>query len=422
MYKKIKSIWLIGILVLMMTVASIHPIKVEAADQGMSFSVSAIRPDNQIDKEQSYFDLKMTPGQEQEIEVQMTNSSDREITVEVGVNAAITNSKGVIDYSWNLENTLELAKENNKDKKNEPIDVKEIVYDSTLKYPIPDITTSEKEVKIPAKSDFTYKIKIKMPKESFDGVILGGIRFTEKDDPNKKTEGQKGVQIENKFAYAIGLLLRETETKVAPDMKMAKDKIKPASLNGHNAVLINLQNTEMAMMRDLSVDAKIYKKGASEVLHEATQNSLKMAPNSNFNYAVDWSNQALKAGTYTVKLHAENKASAGETEEMNRVWDFEEDFTITADEAKKINDKALELEKEPIQWWIYAIIGGLLLLLLLVIAYLIKRHLDKKKEEERRRKMKAARARKKRKNQGAERPGVPRTSKEAPKKKRPSKK
>ena len=44
-----------------------------------------------------------------------------------------------------------------------------------------------------------------MPNESFDGVILGGLYFKEND---------KKVQIENKYAYAIGVVLRETDAQV----------------------------------------------------------------------------------------------------------------------------------------------------------------------------------------------------------------
>ncbi|MFS7260590.1 DUF916 and DUF3324 domain-containing protein [Carnobacterium divergens] len=359
-----------------------------AADKGMSFSVSAIHPENQISQETSYFDLKMKPGQEEEIQVMMNNATDKEITVEVGVNSAITNNNGVLDYSWNLENVLKKAKENNKDKTKDKIDLKKIAYDSTLKYPIPTITTSKKEVKIPAKSELPYTIKIKMPEEAFDGILLGGLRFTEKENTNDKSEGKKGVQIENKFAYVIGLILQETDNKVTPNLELNRNKIAPASLNGRNAVTINLQNTEMIMMRDFEVDAKIYKKNGKEILHQSSNKSLKMAPNSNFNYAVDWENQPLKAGQYLLKLHAKNQATTDETKEMNQEWNFSEEFRITTDEAKKINEKAVELVKEPISWWIYGLIGLVLFLLLLLIISLIKRYRAKKKKEARRRAMK----------------------------------
>lgn len=113
-----------------------------------------------------------------------------------------------------------------------------------------------------------------------------------------------------------------------------------------------------------------------------------MAPNSNFNYAVDWENQPLKAGQYLLKLHAKNQATTDETKEMNQEWNFSEEFRITTDEAKKINEKAVELVKEPISWWIYGLIGLVLFLLLLLIISLIKRYRAKKKKEARRRAMK----------------------------------
>ena len=51
-----------------------------------------------------------------------------------------------------------------------------------------------------------------MPNESFDGVILGGLYFKEKEN-DKEKKSAKEVQIENKYAYAIGVVLRKRTPK-----------------------------------------------------------------------------------------------------------------------------------------------------------------------------------------------------------------
>lgn len=397
MHKIIKALCLMGLATIVVDVSGYQPTNAQATDGGMNFSVTAVQPDNQIDKAQTYFDLRMSPGQKQELHVRMTNSTDHEITVEVQLNSATTNDNGVIDYSWNLEKATAAAKENNKNKSNAAIDVKKIGYDSTLNYLISDIATGEKEVKLPAKSDTIYKINLKMPKESFDGQILGGIRFNEKITEKQSADDGSGMQIQNRYAYVLGLSLKETNEKVTPDMKIVKNKIKPASVSGYNAVVINLQNSKMVMLRDLAIDAKIYKKNSKKVLHEATDSGLKMAPNSNFNYAVDWGNKPLEAGTYLVKVNAENRATTDETKEMNRKWNFEEEFTITKADAKQVNEQATELEKAPIQWWVFVLVVMLLIGVLAVGGYFVKLYFDKKKEEERLKKAKLVKARKKKK-------------------------
>lgn len=82
-----------------------------------------------------------------------------------------------------------------------------------------------------------------------------------------------------------------------------------------------------------------------------------MAPNSNFDYGIDWNNQPLRAGNYTVKALIENHAIDGEPSELNQKWEFEETFSITKKEAKKINNQAVDLDEPAVSWWLYVVIG-----------------------------------------------------------------
>lgn len=333
-----------------------------------SISISANLPDNQINKDQSYFDLLMKPGQEQELEVVLRNSTDKDLTMIASANSAVTNDNGVVDYSFSKPKT-----------------------DSTLKVPLSQIAVIEKETVVPAKSDKIVKVHVKMPNEPIEGVVAGGIYLQQKDDPNQKNSGDGGVQIKNKYVYVMGIQLREKEdiSELVADMKLDKIKIKPKQVNYRNVLGINLQNTEPVYIRNLTVDAKIYKKGSQEVLHESKQESLKMAPNSNFNYGVSWENQEFKAGKYRAKVTAHS-------EDYNKDWSWDEEFTITKKEAEVLNKEAVELEVTPTPWWVYVLIGLGIAFLLLLILYLIKRYIDKKKEAKRR---EEARARKRRRAQ-----------------------
>ena len=55
-----------------------------------------------------------------------------------------------------------------------------------MKYPFSKIAKMPKETKVPANSIVTVDINLEMPSESFDGVILGGLYFKEKEDENAK--------------------------------------------------------------------------------------------------------------------------------------------------------------------------------------------------------------------------------------------
>jgi len=297
----------------------------------MKFAVTAVIPENQIDKNQSYFDLKMEPGQKQTIQVQMKNDTDKDVIVETHANTAITNSNGIVDYS-----------------------LIEPKFDNTLKTPFSKIAKVQKETKIPAKSTVTLDVNIEMPKDSFDGVILGGLYFKEKEDEKSKRKSDN-VQIENKYAYTIGVVLRETVTEVKPDLKL--NEIKPGQVNARNVVTANLQNINAAMLKNLSVDAKVYTEKGKSVLHETKKEGLRMAPNSNFDYAISWDNKALEPGIYRLEM----KATDGEQK-----WEWTKKFNIKGGEVSKLNETAVEAQKDYTMYYI----GGSILIVILLLSFM----------------------------------------------------
>ncbi|WP_461734528.1 DUF916 and DUF3324 domain-containing protein [Listeria kieliensis] len=315
------------------------------AATSMPFSINAILPENQADKTVTYFDLNMKPGDKQEVEVEIMNAGEKPVTVENQANAAITNDNGIVDFSYT----------GNK-------------FDKTLKHPFSQVAKIEKEVTLPPKGKKRVKVKLDMPKEKFDGVILGGLRFTEKENKDQKKQDKEGVQIENKYAFVIGFVLRETDKKIKPSFKLGS--IKPAQDNFRNVLKANISNTEATIVTDMEIQAKVTKKGQEKALFESSNENLRMAPNSNFNYGINWENKPFKSGQYT--LHMTLKADG-------KKWQWNEEFEIEGKDAKKLNEQAVELEKD---YTMYYIIGGAVLVILMLIAgYLLGRRGSKKKNE-----------------------------------------
>lgn len=125
------------------------------ANEGVYFSVSSVIPENQIDKNLSYFNLKVLPSSLQELKVKIFNNKKHEIKVKAMVTPATTCRNGFISYT-NLTN-----------------------YDESLKYPLPDILKlSQSEYTVPAGGVATATALLNMPKEAFNGIILGGLVFT----------------------------------------------------------------------------------------------------------------------------------------------------------------------------------------------------------------------------------------------------
>lgn len=301
----------------------------------MNYSVKADIPENQIGENLSYFDLKMAPGAEQDITVTVSNRSDKKETIDLEVNNAMTNQNGVIDYSQHGKKT-----------------------DESLKYPVEKLITNNQQ-KVEFSPGETKKVSfhLKMPKEKIVGTILGGIHIS-KESEAKKSKKQS-VTIENLYSYVLGLQIREDMETVKPVMNL-KD-VKPTLVNYRTAVAANLQNSTPTILRKVSVDAKVYKKNSQDVLHTTKKENMNVAPNTNFDFPINWDNEPLQPGTYTLKMHVDS--DSGE-------WDFTKDFTIKGKEVKKLNDEAVELKKTD-NTLIYVLSGVIIALILAFILFFL---------------------------------------------------
>ncbi|WP_207695424.1 hypothetical protein DOK67_0001723 [Enterococcus sp. DIV0212c] len=302
----------------------------------IDFSVKAILPENQRSKEISYFDLRVVPGETQTLSVELTNDTDEDITVYASANAAITNDNGVVDYSYN--------------------DTKK---DSSATFTFSEIASIPKEIILPKKSNKIVECVINIPKDSFDGYVLGGLYFEQKEAKEAKSEG--ALAVGNRFSYVVGVLLSETDKEIKPEL--ALNEVKATQINGNNAVIMNIQNKKAAMIKKLQVDAKLYYEEEEKPRYENHQESLTMAPNTNFNYKIDLKEQPFVAGNYTVKI----KANDGYKD-----WTWERTFEIKEKEAKKYNATAINLppdQKNQFPWIVVVGIGAGVLAVILGIIY-----------------------------------------------------
>ena len=83
---------------------SIFFITPNASADGVGFDVKIIQPDNQINKEATYFDLTVIQNQKQTLEVLINNEDEEAKEIEYQVTNAWTTMFGSIDYSPYLGN------------------------------------------------------------------------------------------------------------------------------------------------------------------------------------------------------------------------------------------------------------------------------------------------------------------------------
>ncbi|MEG2752710.1 MAG: DUF3324 domain-containing protein [Carnobacterium sp.] len=323
--------------------------EVSAAE--LNFSVEPIIPENQRDKKKTYFDLLVKPASTQIIAVNLRNDTENEVIVEPEIHSAITNLNGVVEYGKENQNK-----------------------DETLKYDLRNLVKVEKEIKIPSKTAVKVSFTIDVPEEQFDGILAGGITFKEKEAEagNKENSNSKGLSIENRYAYVVGLVLNETNTKLESELRL--NKITPSQINARNVINVNLQNPVSKYLNRLKVEAKVSKKGSNKPIITSKKDKMQMAPNSNFYYPISLEGQPLKAGNYTLEIVAVSNDDK---------WNWKKDFTIKAEDAKKLNETDVTIKKD--YTWIVYLVGLILLIIVFFLLFLVRKNKKRREKEEARR-------------------------------------
>lgn len=307
----------------------------ESTANQAGFSVKAILPENQKPGSLSYFDFELLPNEEKLIEIEIENSTSEEKKYLIEINSASTNINGVIDYSRTEK-------------------------DFTLPISMEDIALVDSEVVIAGGDSKKVPIKLKMPVKSFEGILLGGLRIREAGDKNNQKE-----QIGNSFSYTIALVIAQGD--VTPPIELDMIGVSTSQVNKRNIINGNLQNISSTIVNNLTIKAQVYRAGETgKPIFKRTGESLRMAPNSNFNFGIETNNQPLKSGKYRMEVQAfvdEKK------------WEWSEEFEITSEQAKKLNETAVELESKNLFTHII-ILSSILVLALFIIVYLILKNRD----------------------------------------------
>lgn len=294
------------------------------ASSGSTFSVQPIIPENQKSN-LGYFDLNLSPGQKQDVQVEVFNDSDEQIEVAVEINAATTSNIGNINYQQSDN------------------------IDESLTHNIEDIVKSENEnVILAARESKVISFAIEMPEKEFRGILLGGLRFTLAD------KDKEIVGIENRFAYTVGMVLSNSPDELPVNLNLMD--ISVGQLNYRNHILVNLQNDVSRIIDQMDVHAEVYPKNENTILYSSESSGLRMAPNSNFQYGISTDETSFKSGKYTLKLVATADG---------KEFKWEQDFEISTDEAEAFNKDAILIEEQNnnIWMWIAFIAVGLCSLL-----------------------------------------------------------
>lgn len=305
----------------------------------IGFGIKATIPDNQIDSQLTYFDLKLEPGTSQQLSVTLTNTTTQEKKIHLIPNRATTNQNGSIDYSQ--ENAVKDA--------SLAIDFNDLISEKQL------VTLAPKEVK-----DVAFTLHA--PKNTFKGTVLGGL-FVYEDKENKtEPQAEEAIQLTNDFSYIIGVKLRSNETEIEPDFVLKT--VKPELKNHRTAVVATIQNNQPAIVREMTIVSKITKAGSQKEVLSNSKTGIGMAPNSSFDFPIGFQEQALKPGSYHLHLTLTIE---------DKTWELSRAFDISQTEANTINSKAVNIEKSPLVMILLLMLVILVIIISLLALYILKK-------------------------------------------------
>lgn len=281
----------------------LFPVQSMAEDDNLGYSVSAILNGKQIDPEKSYFYIQTTPGEQQELAVTIKSTKEAPVNVKVSVQDAFTGNKGTVEYTSDKE-----------------------LLDSTLTNPMSSILKVETpKVTVENFGATEAKFTLTPPSESYQGVKMGTLVF-EVDD-SEEDAGPVGTE----FSYRIGILTSETGEEYENSQTLNLLDAKSMLLRGKKMILATLQNPEPKVLSRLAITAELKNKETGKVMKKEQVENYALAPNSKFDFEMDWGTSNIPAGKYVLKMVAKSPYND---------WQFEKEFTITGEQAKSMNDQS----------------------------------------------------------------------------------
>ncbi|BAO08563.1 MULTISPECIES: DUF916 and DUF3324 domain-containing protein [Enterococcus] len=345
-YRKNK-IQQVGLLLLLILTSLLAPMRVWAEEGTLNFYVTPEFSDNQKAGNERYFQLTLPPDATEKLTLRLQNANAEAKKIKITPHTAYTNVMGVVEYGQDAEKA-----------------------DPTLKHSLAELIEHPEIIELGGNETKTVTLDLKMPKEAFEGFLAGGLRIEEvKEDTTEETSDEEGVAIQNEFAYIIGVVASNNQDAVKPDLELLD--VFADQLNYRNVISANLQNFTPTFVNRLEVEATVQRVDEEEILYQASQEQMQMAPNSNFNFPISLDGDRFRSGEYLLQM----TARSGKEE-----WEWERKFTIEADEARALNQKDVTIDTS-INWWMIGAISLLLLLVVVLLYLIIKRKNQANKQE-----------------------------------------
>lgn len=235
-----------------------------------SFSATALLPISQKNQKIGYFDLELKEQQNKKISVRVTNQLNSELTVTVAFQRAQTTNLGTVFYEKVGEEAY-LA---------EP-DIEDYVF------------LSDRELILAPLATQIVTLELKMPKESFEGVLAGGIVLKE-----KKPKQEANRNIHYRYSREIALLLKNSEKIPSPKLAVNDLKIKK------NQIQFSVENQARLYLKETKLTYFLINE--KQQVFKETDVDFKIAPQTSFVKKIELP-QKLSQDNYQLSMIVESE-------------------------------------------------------------------------------------------------------------------
>ena len=323
------------------------------------FSVDPIFPPNQVEGTTSFFDIYTEGVETQRISVEVTNSRDTELTVIIGLNAAMTNYNRILDYS-------------NPD----PDLTNPYAFSNIASFVDPVIAELDGVVTLQPDEVRIVYVDIDIPQGGFDGVILGAVRVLQHLTEEELAAG--GMMV-NRVAITTPVRLRGVNTDV--DVVFNMGNIDAELVRGRANIIADISHPNPRLTLGVALSAHIYPVDGDTAIFGTEGLYVDFAPGSVFPLRfVDRAGFGLVAGYYRAVIRLEHNGIE---------WSFDEEFYLSPEVVQEVNMGAINQQQQQVapqgfaaggeqgdnmmMIIIIAVVAVLVLLLLVIVVVLLLR-------------------------------------------------
>jgi hypothetical protein len=298
-----------------------------------SFDVQAVLPKNQVTPHIEFFDIRVSPDEEQSLQVDLANLTGKTNNITIDAAAPVTDLTGKVNYT---------------DPNSQA--------DPSAQYSVHKLFQGPKSVILAPHETKTVTLTLKTPPKAFSGLIIGSFIFSSDSNPSVRDD-KKSHRLKNEIRVSIPIGLRSTNppiATVAPDLDLGEPKIVTSPFGG-GAIQIRLRNVEPAFTGEVTGTIDVHDKDEQTNSFRYKQKTFGIAPNSFFEMFTPWGGGVVQPGHYVLTY----RFSAGE-----RNWTFTRQLIVSRDEATSVNQTQPATQNNALIWWLIAI----LLVVLLVVS------------------------------------------------------